>query len=155
MNAARACKPYGHHGVEPDLSLQAQVVDVDIRILDVEFNRANRIAYAALKRRVRKRRIVDDDARCGRRIGYRNDEILLIVGVEIDSVTTAQTGSAITEEVPRKAQTRRDIFQRRVFIELADGRLSVAQIDECRVAPVNIYRQCRRFVAQADVQIET
>ena len=71
---------------------------------------------------VGKRRIGDDDARRRRRVGHRDDQVLLVVGVEVQAVAAAQRGRAVAEDIPGGADARRQILERRVLVELADRR---------------------------------
>ena len=62
------------------------------------------------------------DARRCRWISDRYDQVLLVIGIEVDTVPAANAGFAVAENVPRETNSRRKIFARRVFIKL--GQLS-------------------------------
>ena len=78
-----------HDEIVRQSALQIEVVDVVRRILQIPFNRADGVGDATVERRIRERRIGDHRARCGRQVGHRHDQVLLVVGVEIPAVPAA------------------------------------------------------------------
>ena len=88
----------------PDLLLHVDVVDVHARVLEVELHRPHRDRAGAIERRIRERRIDDDRPRRERRVGHRHDQVLVIVGVEVEPVAAAHRGAAVAERIPREAE---------------------------------------------------
>ena len=94
MNAPRTCKTDCHKRIPPKLTLEVEIVYVYVRILQVPLHRADCVSDPALELRDRKtegqcRAAINYDSRGRRRIRYRDDEILLIVGIEIDPESTS------------------------------------------------------------------
>ena len=104
VHAARAGVADGDRGAAPDLLLHVGVVDVHARVVQVVLHRPHRDGAGAIERRVGERRVGDDRPRRERRIGHRHDQVLVVVGVEVEPVAAAHGGAAVAEDVPREAQ---------------------------------------------------
>src|SRR6266496_923309 len=92
MNAPRTCITDCHKRIPPQLTLEVEIVYVYVRILQVPLHRADCVPDPALelwdgKTQGQCRAAINYDSRGRRRIGYRHDKILLIVGIEIGSVS--------------------------------------------------------------------
>ena len=138
----------------PELLLHVGVVDVHARVVEIPLDRPHRDRAGAVERRLRERRIDDDRPRCGRRVGHRDDQVLVVVGVEVEPVAAAHRGAAGAERIPREADARRKVRVRRVLVERTHHRLRRGQVGQRRVAVVFLLRHRGELVAQPGVQRE-
>ena len=135
----------------PDLLLHVGVVDVHARVVQIVLHRPHRDRAGAIERRVGERRIGDDRPRRERRIGHRHDQVLVVVGVEVEPVAAAHGGAAVAEDVPREAHARREVGEGRVLVERTDDRRRRGEVGQRRVAVVLLLRHGRELVAQPGI----
>ena len=152
VRAARSRIADRDRRLPPQLALHVDVADVHARCLDVELHRPHRDRARAIERRARERRVDDDRTRRERRVRHGDDQVLVVVGVEVEPVAAAHGGAAVAEDVPREAAARRQVRVRRVLVERSDRRLRRHQVGQRRVAVVLLARHRRELVAQAGVQ---
>src|SRR3712207_699544 len=89
--AARTCVADGNDRLPRQFALKVQVVDVQIRVIEIELNGTDGVGESARERRDGERRTTgrrgreaDGDARRGGRVRHRHDQVLLVVRVEVD-----------------------------------------------------------------------
>src|SRR5687767_607296 len=158
MHAARARVSHGGHSFPRQFTLNAEAIDIHVRIVQIKLNRADRISERARERRSRKRRPArrsggepDCDARRRRRICNCDDKVLLVVSVEVEAVSRAQTGIAVTEQIPRKPDARRQIQSCRILVEWTNSRTRIRERWQSGIAAVDVHRQRRCFITQSGI----
>ena len=83
----------------PELALDVGVEHVDPRIVEIVLHRPHRDRSSAGEVRGREGRVDDHRPRRERRIGDRDDQVLMVVRVEVEPVASAKRGGAVAEDV--------------------------------------------------------
>ena len=75
----------------------------------------------------------------------------MVVRIEVEAVSRAQTGIAVTEHIPGKPDARGQIQSCRILVEWSNGRTRIRQRRQSGVAAIDVHGQRRCFVTQSGI----
>ena len=129
-------------------TLQVHVPHVDAWVLDVVLNRTHRDPAGPLERRHRKVGLADDDPWRRRRVGDRDDQLLLIVERVVEAVAAAQRGALVAADIPGGAEHEARTWPG-ILVQRPDRRRGREQVGHVHVAGIDWHR--RHLHAEASV----
>ena len=107
VNASRAGVTQCDHGVPPEFPLNVHVPNLRVGVIQIELDRPYR--ERAVEIRNWKSRVVNHWPRGCRRICHGDDQVLLVVGIEVNAVAAAHTRATVSKDVPGETNARRKI----------------------------------------------